>query len=671
MPAEDNADKRLLVQLQTLEKPCTVSPTVSLLRQYLITETLEANLRHIAGRGDSLSTDNTPSRNTVSNHNLHSDLWEIKESCQQIAEAVSAALSVETEIIDSNLRIIAATGPYRGHTGQIEEGGKIEDGFVFGRVIATGNEYVVPNPQDDPTYDPASLTGDTLETGLICCPISIDEQVVGVMALFALTPEQRQVIFDDLGTHMEFLRKMTFLLAGKVAERRARKALELTTVQLSTTIEALREGVITFDETKCITHCNKQASALLGRTNLVGRQAMRLLRSNLVEQALESNSPFVDQEVFIPSRGSGQDKHVYVSIFPIEVKDAPAGGVIVLKDAREIQGLAYSVAEQKENRSFDEIIGSSRAIRDLKYGAMRVAFGNSTVLITGESGTGKDLLARAIHSASPRCKGPFVAVNCSAIPESLLESELFGYAPGAFTGAGREGKPGKIELADKGTLLLDEIGDMPLHLQAKLLRVLQDYTITRLGSTRERVVDIRVIAATNHDLEEMMREKEFREDLYFRISVIPLRIPPLREHREDILPLLRHYLDRYTQITRKDIQGFTQEVLDLFLTYDWPGNVRELQNAIEYGINMEQTSVISMASVPPRIARWMAAKGTPPGLGLKQIAATSEERAIQYAMEQAGSGRGQVERAARILGISRATMYRRLRRLQDLAAKDA
>lgn len=617
---------------------------------------------HTGTRVNSIKSKNLEHGNTQIRNGVHSDLWEIKESCQQIAEAVSAALSVETEIIDSNLRIIAATGPYRGHIGHTEEGGKIENGFVFGRAIATGNEYVVPNPKEDPTYDPASLTGNTLETGLICCPISIGEQVAGVMALFATTSEQRQVIFDDLGTHMEFLRRMSFLLAGKVAERRARKSLELTTVQLSTTIEALREGVITFDENRRITHCNKKASTLLGRTDLVGSQVMSSLKNQLIERAVESNSPFVDQEVFIPSRDSGQDKHLYVSIFPVEVKDIPAGGVIVLKDAREIQGLAYSVTEQKESRSFDEIIGSSKAMRDLKDRAMRVAFGNSTILIAGESGTGKDLLARAIHSASSRCRGPFVAVNCSAIPESLLESELFGYAPGAFTGAGREGKPGKIELADKGTFFLDEIGDMPLHLQAKLLRVLQDYAITRLGSNRERIVDIRVIAATNHDLEKMMREKEFREDLYFRLSVIPLRIPPLREHREDILPLLKHYLDRYTRITRKSIRGFTQEVLDLFLSYDWPGNVRELQNAIEYGISMEEGSLISMTSVPPRIARWLTAKSTPSGRGLKEIAAISEERAIQHAMEQAGPGRGQVERAARILGISRATLYRRLKK---------
>lgn len=596
------------------------------------------------------------------NGSIHkpSELWEIQTSCQQIAEAVSAALGVETEIIDSYLRIIAATGLYQEDIGQIEEGGKIENGYLFGRVIATGREFVVANPREDPTYDPASLTGDIPETGLICCPISLDEEIVGVMALFAMTPEQRQVIFEDLATHMEFLRRMTFLLAGKVAERRAVKALELTTVQLSTTLEALRDGVITFDENKLVTQVNRQAATLLGRSNLLGQPVARILKDEAVRQALESNNRFLDQEVFIQSRGIGGDKHVYVSVLPIKVDGSPAGGVIVLKDARELQGLAYSVTEQKENRSFDEIIGSSKAIRDLKDRAMRISFGNSTVLVTGESGTGKDLLARAIHSASPRCDGPFVAVNCSAIPESLLESELFGYAPGAFTGADRKGKPGKIELADKGTLLLDEIGDMPLHLQAKLLRVLQDHTIIRLGSNRERVVDIRVIATTNRDIEKMMREKEFREDLYFRLSVIPLRIPPLRERREDILPLLRHCLDRYTRITRKTVNGFAEEVLDLFLSYDWPGNVRELQNAIEYGINMEEGQIISMSSVPPRIVRWGAVKDEVFSMPLREIAASSEEEAVRQAMAEAGPGNGQVERAAKLLGISRATMYRKL-----------
>lgn len=231
-------------------------------------------------------------------------------------------------------------------------------------------------------------------------------------------------------------------------------------------------------------------------------------------------------------------------------------------------------------------MGRSEALETVKRLARKAARTPSTVLITGESGTGKELLARAIHAASPFAEGPFVSVNCAAIPENLLEAELFGYEEGAFTGARKGGKPGKIELADGGTLFLDEIGDMPLAMQAKLLRVLEERRVERVGGVTSRPVRVRVIAATNRSLEEMVRKGAFRADLYYRLNIIRLHLPPLRERRTDIPLLLSHHLERVVRRYRLPAKSFTKEAVSILLAYHWPGNVRELVNTVEALVNL-------------------------------------------------------------------------------------
>ena len=227
----------------------------------------------------------------------------------------------------------------------------------------------------------------------------------------------------------------------------------------------------------------------------------------------------------------------------------------------------------------------------------------SNVLITGESGTGKEMFARLIHSESPRKAHPFVAMNCAAIPESLMESELFGYEEGAFTGARKGGRIGKIQLANHGTFFLDEIGDMPLYLQAKLLRVLSERKVDRIGSSSSSLinVDVRIIAATNRNLEEMIERKEFREDLYYRLNVVPLHLPPLRERPDDIPFLIQHFIAKYNKILEKEIRTASAPVMELMMKYRWPGNVRELENSIEYMMTFEKSPVLSLEASPQKI----------------------------------------------------------------------
>ena len=290
---------------------------------------------------------------------------------------------------------------------------------------------------------------------------------------------------------------------------------------------------------------------------------------------------------------------------------------------------------------------------------MQVAQSNANVLITGETGTGKELVASAIHHSGPRLTGPFIPVNCGAIPDNLIESELFGYREGAFSGAKRGGKPGKFELAHNGTIFLDEIGDMPLRLQPKLLHILQTKMVERLGDVKSLAANARVISSTNRDLESMIAENEFRNDLFYRLNVIPIHIPPLRDHSEDILILLDRFLEKFCRNEGRVINGVSSDVQDLFLCYSWPGNVRELENTVEYMASMTSADIITMDSVPARIkGRQRGAKS--PDLSLGALLKNYERNLLQEKLDELGNLPGRVDKLADLLHVSRATLYRKL-----------
>jgi formate hydrogenlyase transcriptional activator len=309
---------------------------------------------------------------------------------------------------------------------------------------------------------------------------------------------------------------------------------------------------------------------------------------------------------------------------------------------------------QPDEYRFDQIIGASPAIESVLKQVERVAPTQSTVLIHGETGTGKELVARAIHTRSPRCGRAFVKVNCAAIPLDLLESELFGHEKGAFTGAIAQ-KIGRFEAADRGTLFLDEVGDIPLPLQPKLLRVLQEQEFERLGSTQTHRVNVRLIAATNRDLEHMVRRSEYRIDLYYRFNVFPISIPPLRERREDIPALVSHCVERFSARVGKRIQHVPPETLSAFMTYDWPGNIRELQNAVERAVIMSDDGVLPNP-LPPRCDRAVV---TMPATTLHEADRTLILNTLESVRWVVAGPKG----AARKLGLNRNTLISKMRRL--------
>ena len=346
-----------------------------------------------------------------------------------------------------------------------------------------------------------------------------------------------------------------------------------------------------------------------------------------------------------------------------EVRVSIGRAAEVLELKRQNQAFRRDAASRN---SLDNIIGCSAAVNQLKETIRTVASTGSTILVHGESGTGKELVARAVHTCSQRDGQPFVSVNCGAFPETLLESELFGYVKGAFTGA-NQNKQGLFEVADGGTIFLDEIGEMSLAMQVKLLRVLQERTIRPVGGTSEISVDVRVIAATNRDLHTMVEEKTFREDLYYRISVIPIEVPPLRSRQEDIPLLANSFLKRYAPAAGKSIVRISEQSLEALSEYDWPGNVRQLENAIERAVAMEGTDVLNV-SVPGEKSksRTVTENGAPPpadsisvptdGLDMEAYVADMERAILISALEKSG---GVQTRAAELLKIS----YRSFRHL--------
>lgn len=322
----------------------------------------------------------------------------------------------------------------------------------------------------------------------------------------------------------------------------------------------------------------------------------------------------------------------------------------------------FKPVSKKEPEKTDYILGNSRTLKDLKALMKQLVNSTSSILITGETGTGKSLLAKLIHEQSIFRKGDFVEINCASIPESLFESELFGYEEGAFTGARKKGKPGYFELADRGTLFLDEIADLPLQMQPKLLKVLQDGVVQRIGGTASKQVNVRVIAAANQSLEELMNSKQFRSDLYYRLNVIPIHLPPLRERKEDIAEIVPVLMEKLQTRTGKFIQACDNDFIKRLKHHHWPGNIRELENVIEYSMNMEKSTQLTVSSLPPFL-RDIEDEDHSVRKEKRAFKEKEKEILIQK-LDQYGYDHEGKKLAAEDLGVSVRTIYRKIDKLE-------
>lgn len=579
-------------------------------------------------------------------------LHEIKPTVQKIAEAISSILEMEVIICDENY---SKVGDTKRHLNS--ENIYIDNNSILAKVIKTGRHIIVDERDKNYGCIHCADRENCRLLAAIGIPIKYKNKVIGGMALIAITDERREILVKNQRNLLEFLNHMADLMVSKLIEKEANNKLEITKKQLEIIINSINEGVIAVNEKGFVIHANDSFKKLfcisqdiLENLNLFDIFTEELIL-DLIRMGINfNNRPFLYKNREIEFQG-------VVSGKTIQIENKSFGAVLTFKKLSDIYNVINDISSN-EITTFDDIIGNSVGIKETKEKAKKAALSDSTILIIGESGTGKELFARAIHDYSFRRDKPFVAINCAAIPETLLESELFGYEEGAFTGAKKGGKIGKLELANGGTVFLDEIGDMPLHLQAKLLRVLQEKRIEKLGSTKSVAVDVRIIAATNKDIEKLVEQGEFREDLYFRLNVIPLYIPPLRERKEDIKTLMYYFLSEYNRRFKKNIKGFESRAEKMLINYSWKGNVRELKNVIEYAVNMETGEYITVNSLPLRIKQGRSDILKPSEVfNIKDM----EKNLIESALRMYGSDVQGKKTASKALGISMATLYRKIK----------
>jgi len=363
----------------------------------------------------------------------------------------------------------------------------------------------------------------------------------------------------------------------------------------STTLNSINTALLLISKDGYILNINKAASTLFNiNSNAWNKKINDVLDYDKTKIDLQNLSKnYMDTELEIQGKKYSITTAAYTNI-----QDQSEGSVISFREMKRIHKIVNKYSGFSSKYTVDDIVGNSAQITYVKNLCLKAANSTSNVLILGESGTGKELVAQSIHSASSRCNEPFIAINCGALPKGLIESELFGYEGGSFTGANKEGKPGKFELADGGTIFLDEIGDMPLDTQVSLLRVLQTKSVVRIGGAKPIPVDIRIIAATNINLFEGIRQKTFREDLYYRLNVLTINIPPLRERKSDLKLLANHFINNYNNSLNKNIKDMDDKVLEAFKNYSWPGNIREMENVIERAINIVDTDIITINDLP-------------------------------------------------------------------------
>jgi PAS domain S-box-containing protein len=426
-------------------------------------------------------------------------------------------------------------------------------------------------------------------------------------------------------------------------------------------LDSINEGVFTVDHEWRITSFNRAAEQITGvrKQDAIGRVCSDVFRANICEaecvlrRTVSSGEPVVSATASIIN-ASGKRVPIRISTALLHDRDgAVIGGVETFQDLSHVEQLRK---ELESRYTFEDIVGRSPAMRRLFELVPQIAATQSTVLLEGDSGTGKELFARAIHHLSGRSKKRFVAVNCAALPDTLLESELFGYKAGAFTDARRD-KPGRFVLADGGTMFLDEIADVSPAMQVRLLRVLQERCVEPLGATKPLELDVRVLAATNKDLAQLVRDGKFRDDLFYRIRVIHLKIPSLKERREDIPLLVDHMVAKFNRLQGKDIAGVSADVMVRLMDHDYPGNVRELENIIEQAFVLCRNGLIELQHLPIEL-RPPSTTSIPTGVTVSLRSA--EEHLIEVALKR---NRGNRQRTARELGINPSTLYRKIKTL--------
>ncbi|EON5802290.1 sigma 54-interacting transcriptional regulator, partial [Escherichia coli] len=489
-------------------------------------------------------------------------------------------------------------------------------------------------------------------------PVILQDRCVGVISLIAVTHEQQEHISDNLREFSDYVRHISTIFVSKLLEDQGPG--DNISKIFATMIDNMDQGVLVVDDENRVQFVNQTALKTLGvvQNNIIGKPIRfrpLTFESNFTHGHMQHIVSWDDKsELIIGQLHNIQGRQLFLMAF-------------------HQSHTSFSVANAPDEPHIEQLVGECRVMRQLKRLISRIAPSPSSVMVVGESGTGKEVVARAIHKLSGRRNKPFIAINCAAIPEQLLESELFGYVKGAFTGASANGKTGLIQAANTGTLFLDEIGDMPLMLQAKLLRAIEAREILPIGASSPIQVDIRIISATNQNLAQFIAEGKFREDLFYRLNVIPITLPPLRERQEDIELLVHYFLHLHTRRLGSVYPGIAPDVVEILRKHRWPGNLRELSNLMEYLVNVVPSGeVIDSTLLPPNLLnngtteQSDVTEVSEAHLSLDDAGGTALEEMEKQMIREALSRHNSKKQVADELGIGIATLYRKIKKYELL-----
>lgn len=581
-------------------------------------------------------------------------LMQIQPTIQRFARMLASVLQLEVEIVDENLCRVAGTGAYGKFLGRQLSG----NSRLLRHVLETKTEKVVTQSRFDPLCEGCDSKENCREKAFLGTPVILQDRCVGVISLIAVTHEQQEHISDNLREFSDYVRHISTIFVSKLLEDQGPG--DNISKIFATMIDNMDQGVLVVDDENRVQFVNQTALKTLGvvQNNIVGKPIRfrpLTFESNFTHGHMQHIVSWDDKsELIIGQLHNIQGRQLFLMAF-------------------HQSHTSFSVANALDEPHIEQLVGECRVMRQLKRLISRIAPSPSSVMVVGESGTGKEVVARAIHKLSGRRNKPFIAINCAAIPEQLLESELFGYVKGAFTGASANGKTGLIQAANTGTLFLDEIGDMPLMLQAKLLRAIEAREILPIGASSPIQVDIRIISATNQNLAQFIAEGKFREDLFYRLNVIPITLPPLRERQEDIELLVHYFLHLHTRRLGSVYPGIAPDVVEILRKHRWPGNLRELSNLMEYLVNVVPSGeVIDSTLLPPNLLN----NGTTEQsdvtevneahLALDDAGGTALEEMEKQMIREALSRHNSKKQVADELGIGIATLYRKIKKYELL-----
>lgn len=569
-----------------------------------------------------------------------SALKDIRPSVERFVTAVSNSMRLEVAVFDSDSQLFYSTPTYVKKKGRTVHAPSLREVMENGSVLVNKpGEMASCIGCRFKTHCPSTIE-------ILCC-IRADTCIAGVLAFTSFTKEGQKRITENTTVYLNAITELANMIGSLLISHSGGTSPVNLDANLLTSMELCSQPMLLTDAHGVILQYNQLAENLFNVCNISSTSLWQIFPQSVVKRIMEGNNLY-EKSVNI---GEAATK---ISTRAIIVDDQVTGFFIRLSD--------NLYKPSKDTSYFEGIIGSSPAITRVQKVIKRIADSPTPVLITGETGTGKELIARAIHEQSGRNKYPFVAINCSSIPDNLFESELFGYEEGSFTGAKKGGKIGKLEMAQGGTLFLDEIGEMPLFAQPKLLRILQEYELERIGSSKKIHLDIRIIAATNRDLAEMVDEGRFRSDLYYRINVINLELPPLRARRDDIIPLAENYLKKLKMKMNTPLTSISPEACEELLDYDWPGNIRQLQNVVEYAANLCESDTLMPSDLPETVRERERAQTRP---SVYSAPGGSRDEDVLSLLEKYGYTLEGKRKIAEELGISLRTLYRRISHLQD------